>query len=131
MLQPPGTPFGNIVISRNQLVGSSLETYLDNQLDATMRFNTGFVGHTLRAGVEVARETSDPIRYSTIGPYSLTPLLFPNPDDTNNSIIYRSTNTNTTANTQAVYGLDTLTFNEQWQLMAGLRYDRFKANFRQ
>jgi catecholate siderophore receptor len=131
MLQPPGTPFGNIIISRNQLVGSSVETYLDNQLDATVRFNTGFVGHTLRAGIEVGRETSDPIRYSTIGPYSLTSLLFPNPQDTNNSVIFESTNTDTTATSQAVYGLDTITFSPQWQLMAGLRYDRFKPSFTQ
>src|SRR5215472_4758360 len=131
MLQPPGTPFGNIVISRNQLVGSSVETYLDNQLDATVRFNTGFVGHTLRAGIEVGRETSDPIRYSTIGPYSLTSLLFPNPSDTYNAIFFQSSDTTTTATSQAVYGLDTITFNPQWKLMAGLRYDRFKPNFTQ
>jgi len=131
MLLPPLTPLGSVTISRNPLVGTSVETLLDNQLDATTRFNTGFVGHTLRAGIEVTHETSDPIRYSTIGPYSLTPLLFPNPDDTNNSNIFLSSNTATTANTQSVYGLDTLTFNEQWQLMAGLRYDRFKADFGQ
>ena len=70
-----------MIVSRNQLVGNSTETYLDNQLDATTRFSTGFVSHTLRAGIEVGRETSDPIRSSTIGPYSMTSLLFPNPSD--------------------------------------------------
>ena len=85
----------------------------------------------MRAGTEVGRETSDPIRYSTIGPYSLTSLLFPNPSDTYNAIIFRSSNTTTTATSQAVYGLDTITFNPQWQLMAGLRYDRFKPSFTQ
>ena len=121
----------SLIISRNQLVGSSLETFLANQLDATTRFNTGFIDHTLRAGIEVGRETSDPIRYTTIGPYSLTPLLFPNPADTYNASIYQSTDTTTTATTQAVYGLDTIKFNEQWQLMGGLRYDRFEAHFGQ
>jgi catecholate siderophore receptor len=131
LLLPPGTPLDTVIISRNQLVGNSVETFLADQLDATTRFNTGFVGHTLRAGVEVGRETSDPIRYSTIGPYSLTPLLFPNPSDPYNASFFQSTDTATTATTQAVYGLDTMTLNEQWQLMAGLRYDRFKAHFGQ
>jgi catecholate siderophore receptor len=85
----------------------------------------------VRAGIEIGRETSDPIRYSTIGPYSLTPLLFPNPSDPYNAIIFQSTDTATTATTQAVYGLDTINFSQQWQLMAGLRYDRFKAHFGQ
>ena len=50
---------------------------------------------------------------------------------TYNAIIYQSSNTTTTATSQAVYGLDTITFNPQWQLMAGLRYDRFKPSFTQ
>src|SRR5262249_47433506 len=84
-----------------------------------------------RAGIEVGRETSDPIRSSTIGPYSLTSLLFPNPSDPYNAQFYESTNTTTTATTQAIYGLDTITFDPQWQLMAGLRYDPLKAHFSQ
>ena len=81
MLQPPGTPFEQYRYFAQPARRQFVETYLDNQLDATVRFNTGFVGHTLRAGIEVGRETSDPIRYSTIGPYSLTSLLFPNPSE--------------------------------------------------
>ena len=131
MLLPPGTPLSSVIISRNQLVGNSTETFLDNQLDMTARFATGFASHTLRAGIEVGRETSDPIRSSTIGPYSRTSLLFPNPADPYNAQFYESTNTTTTATTQAIYGLDTITFDPQWQLMAGLRYDRFKAHFSQ
>ena len=105
-----------------------VETYLVNQLDTTMRFTTGFMGHTLRTGIEVSRETSDPTRYSTIGPYSQTPLLYPSPSDPYNAVTYLSSITNTTANTQAVYGLDTIKLSEQWELMAGLRFDRFAAS---
>ena len=81
----PGTPLSSLDVARNQLYGHSLETYLDNQLDATLRSKTGFVDHTMRTGLEVGRETSDPVRYTTIGPYSLTPLLSPNPSDTFNA----------------------------------------------
>jgi catecholate siderophore receptor len=127
MLIPPGTPLSSLLVSRNQLAGNSTETYLVDDLDVTTRFSTAFVGHTLRAGIEVSRETSNPIRYTTIGPYSQTPLLTPNPSDTFNANTYLSTETKTTAYTQSVYALDTLQLAPQWQIMAGLRFDRFAA----
>jgi catecholate siderophore receptor len=124
----PETPLSSLNVSRNQIAGNATETYLVNQLDTTMRFDTGFLGHTLRTGIEVSRETSDPTRFSTIGPYSQTPLLFPFPNDTYNAITYLSSRTNTTALTQAVYGLDTIKLSEQWELIGGLRFDRFDAS---
>jgi catecholate siderophore receptor len=131
MLIPPGTPLSSLLVSRNQLAGNSTETYLVDDLDVTTRFSTGFIGHTLRAGIEVSRETSNPIRYSTIGLYSQTPLFTPNPSDTFNASTYLSTETKTTAYTQSVYALDTLQLDPQWQIMAGLRFDRFAADFEQ
>jgi catecholate siderophore receptor len=131
LLVTPGTPLSSLLVSRNQLYGHSLETYLVNDLDTTGHFTTGFLDHTVRAGIELGRETSDPVRYSTIGPYSLTPLLDPDPSNVDNASTYLSSHTNTTAWTQAVYALDTIKLNEQWQVMAGLRYDRFNADFDQ
>jgi len=131
LLITPGMPLSSLSVSRNQLYGHSLETYLVNDLDTTGHFTTGPLDHTLRAGIELGHETSDPVRYSTIGPYSLTPLLDPNPSDTDNANNYLSSRTNTTARTAAVYALDTIKLNEQWQLMGGLRYDRFAAAFYQ
>jgi catecholate siderophore receptor len=131
MLIPPNTPLSSLLVSRNQLAGSSSETYLVDDLDVTTRFSTGFMGHTLRAGIELSRETSNPIRYTTIGPYSQTPLLAPNPFDTFNASTYLSTSTKTTAYTQAAYALDTIQLDPQWQIMGGLRFDRFAADFRQ
>jgi catecholate siderophore receptor len=127
----PGTSLASLNVARNQLYGHSLETYLDNQLDATLRFSTGFAEHTMRTGIEIGRETSDPIRYTTIGPYSLTPLLSPNPGDTDNANTYLSSRTNTSGRTLAIYALDTMKLGEQWELMGGLREDRFAANYHQ
>ena len=50
---------------------------LDDQIDATFRFHTGFVKHTLVTGVEGVRETSDPTR-NTITGVPTTSLLNPN-----------------------------------------------------
>ena len=106
-------------MSRNQIGGNSVETYLVNQSDLTARFATAFIDITLRAGIEVSRETSDPTRTSTIAPFSQTSLLFPRPTDPFNARIYLSSGTKTTADTQAVYAVDTLKLNEQWELMGG------------
>jgi catecholate siderophore receptor len=131
LLITPGTPLSSLLVSRNQLYGHSLETYLVNDLDTTGHFSTGFLDHTLRAGIELGRETSDPVRYSTIAPYSLTPLLDPNPSDVDNASTYLSSRTNTSALTYAVYALDTIKLNDQWQVMGEVRYDRFSAAFDQ
>src|SRR6266478_648198 len=88
MLIPPGTPLSSLLVSRNQLAGNSTETYLVDDLDVTTRFSTGFIGHTLRSGIEVSRETSNPLRYTTIGPYSQNPLLTPSPSDMFNANTY-------------------------------------------
>ncbi len=131
LLVPPGTSLSTLAVARNQLYGHALETYLVNETDVTGHFTTGFLDHTLRGGLEIGRETSDPVRYSTFGPYSLTPLLDPNPNQTYNANTFLSSRTNTSARTIAVYGLDTIKLNEQWQLMGGLRWDRFAADFDQ
>ncbi len=131
LLVSPTTPISSLNVARNQLYGRSLETDLDDQLDMTARFNTGWVGHTLKTGFEITRETSDPTRYTTIGPYSLTPLIAPFPTDPFNSTTYLSTQTTTTAVSTALYALDTLKFGDQWELMGGVRWDRFDANYRQ
>ena len=127
----PGTPLGSLSVSRNQLAGNSLETYLVNQLDLTARFRTFVADHTVRTGIEVSQETSDPVRRTTIAPFSQTSLLFPNPSDAYNAVTYLSSSTKTTAYTQAVYALDTIKLDEHWELMGGLRFDRFDAGFRQ
>lgn len=130
-LLTPGTPLGSLTVSRNQIGGNSVETYLVNQLDLTARFATAFVDHTLRAGIEVSRETSDPNRTSTIAPFSQTSLLFPRPTDLFNARIYPSSATQTTAYAQVLYAVDTIKLNEQWEVMGGLRFDRFDASFSQ
>ncbi len=134
LLVAPGTPLNTLAVTRNQLYGTSLETSLDNQSDLTARFRTGFVNHTLVTGIELVRETSDPVRYTTLfspALSSMTPLVTPNPGQSYNASTYLASRTNTTADTEAIYALDTLTLSPQWQVMAGLRLDRFHANFQQ
>ena len=134
LLVPQGTPLASLTVTRNQLYGTSLETSLDNQTDVTAKFKTGFISHTVVAGVEIGQELSDPIRYTTLfSPTlsSLTSLTMPIFTTPYNASTYLSSVTKTTADTESVYALDTLQLGEQWQIMGGIRLDRFAANFRQ
>jgi len=127
----PTTPLSQLVVARNQLYGTGLETLIDNQTDITAHFTTFGLNNTLVAGLEFTRETSDPTRNSadTSKPYSITSLVNPDPTQTYNAFTYFSTQTKTTSYSQAVYLVDTLDLGEQWQLMAGGRFDRFATDY--
>ena len=131
-LVAPGTPLGSLNVSRNQLYGTSLETFIENQTDATSKFNTSFIKHTLVTGVEIGEETSDPRRFTTIGPYSTTPLTNPNSGQPYNASTFYARNTKTDARdarrsmpsirrSSAISG-------RSW---AAVRLDRFDVNFYQ
>jgi catecholate siderophore receptor len=130
LLVTPNTALSSLSVTRNQLAGTSLETFLSDQLDATKRFSTGFIGHTLVTGIELGRETSDPNRFGNSS-FSLTSLVAPDPYVATGGNTFLQTRTQTTALTQAAYVLDTLKLGEQWDIIGGIRYDRFKAEFTQ
>ncbi len=128
-LVSPTTPLSSIFVSRNELYGTGLETLLDNQTDVTAHFTTGAFNHTLVAGIEFTRETSDPNRDSTVAPFSTTSLTDPNPNQLYNANSYFSTQTKTTAYSQAFYVVDTVEVTPEWQIMGGGRFDRFDASY--
>lgn len=126
----PTTPLEEIMVSRNQITSNSVETFLDNQMDVTIRFSTGFVKHTLITGLEAGREASSPIRSAFTG-VPTTSLLDP---DTNQAFAGRSSvtsNVNTTAISIGAYIVDTLKFGEKLDVMLAVRWDRFDADFTQ
>jgi catecholate siderophore receptor len=127
---PVGTPLSAMVVTRNELAANSTETYLTDQLDLTAIFHTGFLHHTVVTGVEADRETSDPIRPKFTG-VPTTSLLDPNPDQAFSGTETISSNVHTRANTVATYVLDTIQLARKWQLIGGVRWDRFNAHYTQ
>jgi catecholate siderophore receptor len=125
------TPLESIRLNRNQLAAESTESSIDEQLDLTTRFETGFLHHTLMTGVEVARDRSDPTRLTYAGMPG-TSLLDPNEDDpfTGYTVSTRSI-VHTTANSAAVYVLDTVKLGRRWDFTGGWRWDRFNAHYTQ
>ncbi len=113
-----------ISVNRNIIAFKSTETFLQNQTDVTVRFNTGALRHSLVTGVEVGRETSSPLRTVYANPTpQRTNLAFPNDADPFVSRGSTSSDVFTQVGTVAAYAIDTIQLGEQWSLTGGIRYD--------
>jgi catecholate siderophore receptor len=97
-----------------------------NQTDLTYNFKTGSVKHRLLTGLEIGLQENENYR---INATSDTPISASNPFTalTFNSSRYR--NTSTDVSNQAIYFQDQISLNEQYQIIAGLRYDQFKTKY--
>ncbi len=126
----PNAAFESMIVNRNQLSGDSAETFLQNQLDLTSKFKTGFIDHTLVTGVESGRETSEPNRYTWAG-VPTTSLITPNYDQPFSGTRTQTSKVYTTGDTLAFYTVDTLKLNEHWEVQGGLRWDRFNSRYKQ
>jgi len=126
----PGTPLDAIQVTRHEIGVHSVETNLDEQLDLTANFKTGFIQHTLVAGIEAARETSDPTR-PTWSNVPGTSLLNPDFNQTLTGTAPITSIVHTTAYSQGAYMLDTLRLDRHWILSGGLRWDRFDSRYSQ
>ncbi len=124
------TPLSDMTVNRHEIGVNSTETYLDEQLDMTARFQTGFIGHTLVSGVEAGRETSDPTR-PTWTNVPTTSLLDPNPGQAFSGSAVTTSIVHTTAVTTAAYVLDTMRLGKKWDVTGGFRWDRFDTDYKQ
>ncbi|HUN48239.1 MAG TPA: TonB-dependent siderophore receptor, partial [Stellaceae bacterium] len=122
------TPLSSIQVTRNEITLNSVETFLQNQSDATVKFDTGFVKHTVVAGFEVGEETSDPTRFTLTG-VPTTSLLSPNPEQPFTGASTVRSQVTTSATSVGTYLIDTLKIGEQWELTGGVRWDSFDSSF--
>jgi catecholate siderophore receptor len=124
------TPVSQMLVNRHEIGVNSDETMLDEQLDLTMKFNTGFIRHTVVTGFEAAKETSDPTR-PTWSNVPSTSLLNPDPYQPFSGTEAITSIVHTTALTAAGYLLDTMQLSKQWALTGGIRWDRFDTAYTQ
>lgn len=127
------TPLTAIRLTNGIATRNSTDSLLLNQTDLTVKFATGFLHHTVATGIEVGRETSN-FTGITFTPPAANPNLqsLINPSNQNFPIGSLSTigsNTRTTGDTIAAYAIDTVKIGEQFELIGGIRYDRFDAEF--
>ena len=98
-----------------------------NQTDLIYNFKTGSVSHKLLTGLEIGLQENQNYRIVNSGT-DPTPLAS-NPFALLTFNSSRSRNTSTDISNQAIYLQDQIYLNEQFQIIAGLRYDQFKTKF--
>lgn len=97
-----------------------------NQTDLTYNFKTGSVSHKLLTGLEIGLQDNENYRILA-APISGVAASNPFASLTFNSS--KSRNTSTDISNQAIYIQDQIYLNEQFQIIGGLRYDKFKTKF--
>jgi catecholate siderophore receptor len=122
------TPLEDIDVTRNQIAVNSLETFLDDQLDVTMNFNTGFIKHSVVAGVEGSRETSSPTRFAWTDVPG-TSLLNPDESQPFSGTSTVSSDVHATSISFGAYAVDTVRFGRHFDLIGGVRFDRFDTDY--
>ncbi len=125
---PASTPLAAITVNRNEFEGFSTDTFWQNQTDLVSHFSTGTAVHALVSGFEVGRESPRPT-YVTNSGVPTTNLAQPADTGYSYTLSYRRLDARTAANTLAVYMLDTIELGDRWQLMGGVRWDRFDADY--
>lgn len=104
-----------------------------NNLEAEGTVDTFGFEHRLLTGVEIGSQRRDPKLYTvaTTGPGRQTvptlDLFNPDRNQSHTGTMVPSSDNHTEVESRAIYVQDQLRLNDQWQLLAGLRYDRFEV----
>jgi catecholate siderophore receptor len=124
----PSGPRGTTRDSENQQFVS--------QTDLNFTFDTGGLKHNLVFGFSFSNETYDLDngniqRTAAGGSPTYPPMSIANPDTLYTGPVnyIRAALSNGELNNQAVYLFDTITFNDQWQLNGGLRYEHNEGEY--
>ncbi len=127
---PPGTPYADIAISRDQPSSGGTTSLLINRTDVTAKFDMGGFANALTAGVELSKEQSNVERFQNgIDDIPATPLLHPMPFFVPPTPVTPKSNPKGRGSDVSVYALDSLALGPSWDVDLGLRCDRFKSNF--
>ncbi|MGH7845008.1 MAG: TonB-dependent receptor [Candidatus Binatia bacterium] len=122
-----GTPLSLIRVNRNRPERDTQESILSNQTDATAKFDTYGIKHTLSTGIELARETFDVLRFNHPGPQ--TNLANPNPSDPLTSARTLAAKSDTTSLSFGVFAADQIKLNDYFEIVGGARWDIFNTDF--
>jgi catecholate siderophore receptor len=126
----PGTPLDTLRVNPAGAAREEEDTALINVTDGIVKFDTWGFKHTLVAGLELGRETSDVTRRNFQN-VPTTPLLNPDPRPNlsamTSAINFRG---DTNAFSFGVFAVDEIQLLDWLKIMGGLRYDLFDADFR-
>ncbi len=119
----------NQSINRQVQARDMLDTVIDDQIDATLHFDTGRLEHALVTGLEYIYERSAN-RPRTGSGEPFADLYNPEPGQSYMDVISISPRENVAvSNSVALSVFDTVKLNEQWEVNGGLRWDYFTTDF--
>lgn len=122
------TPLDTVRVNRNVFRGESSERTFMTQFNLVSNLHLFGFEHALVTGIEVAKESSSPGFGFPLG-VPATPLLDPAIEPfTSTGIAWRALS-HSDADSLAAFALDTIKFGERWQLVAGIRRDRFEIDY--
>jgi catecholate siderophore receptor len=117
-------------VTLNAYNNANDRTNVFNQTDLITKFTTGPLEHTLLTGLELGHQdstnkrntgffgASTSITVPAANPRAIATSFRPNGTDADNNV---------KADVAALYLQDQISFSKEWKLLAGLRYDYFKA----
>jgi catecholate siderophore receptor len=127
---PPGTPYADIAISRDQPSSGGTTSLLINRTDVTAKFDVAGFKNTLTSGLELSKEQSNVNRFQNgLDDIPATPLLNPAPFYVPPSPVTPYSNPKGRGKDVSLYALDSIALGPNWDVDAGLRWDRFKSSF--
>ncbi len=100
-----------------------------NQTDLIWRAQTGGIGHTILAGFEFGQQTSDNTRSQNFTGLPTVNVSAPTTAATGVIPATLQTDNTVEATVAAIYLQDQIALSDQWQLVAGVRFDRFEIDF--
>ena len=119
---------GNNTVTRQRWQQDLNTRNLFNNLEAEGDFNTLGLEHKLLVGLEFGSQRRDPTLYTA--PTGTVPSLDvsnPNRNLQHNGPLLVSSNNHTVVESRGLYLQDQVRLNDQWQILAGVRFDQFEV----
>ena len=127
---PPGTPYSEIEVSRDQPSSAGTTSLVVNRTDVTGKFDVAGFANTLTGGLELSKEQSNVNRFQNgLDDIPPTPLLNPAPFYYPPTPLVIYANPKGRGSDVSVYALDSIALGSNWDVDAGLRWDRFESSF--
>jgi catecholate siderophore receptor len=127
---PPGTPYADIEVSRDQPSSAGTTSLAINRSDLGAKFDVAGFKNTLTTGLELSKEQSNVSRFTNgLDDVAPTPLLNPDPFHTPPTPLTAYSLPKGRGSDVSVYAVDSIALGPHWDVDAGLRWDRFKSSF--
>jgi catecholate siderophore receptor len=127
---PPGTPYADIEIYRDQPSSAGTTSLAINRTDLTSKFDVAGFKNLLTTGFEFSKEQSNVSRFQNgLDDIAPTPLLSPNGFNTPATPLTTYSNPRGRGKDASVYALDSIALGPNWNLDTGLRWDHFDSSF--